>query len=499
MSIFNRIFGGTGDGDEPEREATDLSESETAVEGVGARANGRAIPTEAASVPVPPEVALDELDELDDPLTDPDPLPPPLPPPPGEAERGPRDALLTPPRTVGGVRVAPKRPAPTERASSSPPAAPAAGGTPPRPSARAPLARPKPPPRRPAATVKSATPPAPSTPDGAVRRKRMSSISGAFAAIIDEGGNSAAPPAQSSATDRAAVQQVFDELAANHVDQVRNVMLELQVGDVACSWMETSKATLASLRSMAVEMDNDELVAALDGFVAAIDEAVGSGQSTVTGPRKDQLMKRYARLVELIPRAFALDGERDRREPIIVESLLRQVPGVEKLTIDRLFAAGLSRLDVLMRANAGDMAAAAGIAAATAARIAERMQSYRKSLPTAVAAQDAAAEHGQLRALVDALEQQHGEYESAAAGWSDEHRARKRAARRERERLFLEVRVGLARLGQTERLAELEKQPFKERIRALTAYLEEVEARRPPPAKPPRARTQPDRGSSLGT
>ncbi len=328
----------------------------------------------------------------------------------------------------------------------------------------------------------------------------MSSVSDAFAAIIDDGSNGTAVAAgTSSESDRAAVQQVFDELAANHVNQVRNVMLELQVGDVACSWMETAKATLASLRAMASEMDNGDLVAALDGFVTAIDAAVASGQATVAGPRKDELMKRYERLVELIPRAFALDGERDRREPIIVESLLRQVPGVEKITIDRLFAAGLSRLNVLMKANAGDMAAAAGIAAETAARIVNRMQSYRTSLPSTVAAQDAAAEQSQLRALVDELARQHEEYESAAAGWSDDHRARKRVARRERERIFLEVRVVLARLGQVERLAELEKQPFKDRIRALSAYLDEVKQQRPPAAKQPRARTLPGRGPSLGT
>ena len=494
MSIFNRIFGGTGDGDESDRDESDRAEGVTAVEGMGARTNGRSLRADTAPATAPPEVSIspDDVDDLDDPLTQPDALPPPLPPPPGEPDRSPREALLSPPRTVGGVKVAPKR------AKPRPPPVP--GGTPPRPTARAPKATP---PRRPAATVKSATPPAPAASppsDGAVRRKRMSSSSGAFAAIIDEGSNGTAVVAgTSSESDRAAVQQVFDELATNHVDQVRNVMLELQVGDVACSWMETSKATLASLRAMASEMDNGDLVAALDGFVTAIDAAVASGQATVAGPRKDELMKRYERLVELIPRAFALDGERDRREPIIVESLLRQVPGVEKITIDRLFAAGLSRLNVLIKANAGDMSAAAGIAAETAARIVDRMKSYRSSLPTTVAAQDAAAEQSQLLALVGELTKQHQEYESAAAGWSDDHRKRKRTARSERERIFLEVRVVLARLGEVERLAELEKHPFKDRIRALTTYLGEVKQQRPPAARHSRARTLPGRGPSLGT
>jgi hypothetical protein len=304
-------------------------------------------------------------------------------------------------------------------------------------------------------------------------RRRRSAISEAFDTLLDgaeERGE--AVDGVSSDGDRAAVQEVFDELAAEHVEVVRNIMLELEVSDVVCSWIERSKPPLRSLHKMATAMELHDLSAAIDGFCEAIDAALESGQAVIAGDRKADLQKRYRKLIELIPQAFALEGERDSREPIIVESLLRQVAGVEKITIDKLFAVGLDKLSALIRANAADIAATSGIDGGLAAAIAERFRSYREAVPSAVAAQDADAERIQLKQLLDVLRQHHDDYTAAAAGWSEADRARKREARRLREEAFLQIRVALARLGETQRLAEIEKRPFDQRIAAVERLLE---------------------------
>jgi hypothetical protein len=278
----------------------------------------------------------------------------------------------------------------------------------------------------------------------------------------------------SSESDIAAARSLFDDLAVDHVAQVRDVMLELQQGDVACSWVESSKPALKSLRSMAQQLEQPDLCTALDEFCAAVDAAIASGKTQVDETGKAELNRRYQRLIEMIPKAFQLDAERDRREPIIVECLLRQVPGVERVTIDRLSAAGLGRLAPLLAANAGDMAAAAGIRIELAEAIVARFRAYRATSTSTVAAADAAAEHRELRALISALHAQHEEFVKAATGWSDEAQAKKKAQRKERDQTFLQIKLTLARLGAKDRLAKLEKMPFQDRIADLQRYLSEV-------------------------
>src|SRR5262249_23690262 len=151
-----------------------------------------------------------------------------------------------------------------------------------------------------------------------------------------------------------------------------------------------------------------------------------SGQSQVADARKTELQTKYQKLIELIPKAFELDAERDRREPVIVEILLRQVDGVEDLTIRKLFAVGLGRLMPLLQANAGDIAATSGIPIEVATAIVGRLRGYRDSATSTMTAPDAAAEHKELRGLVASMKKQHDDFEKAASGWSDGDRANKR-------------------------------------------------------------------------
>jgi hypothetical protein len=276
---------------------------------------------------------------------------------------------------------------------------------------------------------------------------------------------------QSSPEDLAAARRVFEDLAIGHVAHVRHVMLELQLGDVACSWVESSRPALRSLRQMAEQMELAPLCKALDDFCAVVDAVIAQGGSQVGAPGKDDLMSRYQRLIELIPQAFELDGERDRREPIIVESLLRQVEGVETLTIDKLRAVGLGRLDTLLAASADEIAVTSGIRPEIAAAIARRLRTYRDTSPATVAAPDAAAAHREMTTLLGVLRKHHDDFERAAAQWSDGARADKRTLRKERDQTFLQIKVTLARMGERDRITRLEKVPFQERIADLERYL----------------------------
>jgi hypothetical protein len=289
----------------------------------------------------------------------------------------------------------------------------------------------------------------------------------------------------STQEDLAEVRRVFNDVAAIHVAQVRDVMLELRYGDAQPSWIESTQPALRSLRAMAGQMELVDLCQALDDFCAAVDAAV-SGRARIDDGAKAELLRRYERLIELIPQAFELDAERDRREPIIVESLLYQIPGVEKRTIERLFAVGLSRLDGLMRATAEELAVVAGLRTELAQAIVAQFQTYRAGASSALAAPDPQAERRQLGDLLIMLSVQNDEYNHASTMWTEDARARKQEARKQREQVFQRIKVALARLGEREQLARLEKLPFGERIASLDRYLS---------ASIPPARSQPGKST----
>jgi hypothetical protein len=481
MGIFSRLFqrgadgadGGGGeppDGDAPDGERPDQAPggviTPAAVTELFATQPAPAAPI-AASAPPPPE-----------------PTPEPTRPPPRVATAAPAANRHS---TLGASAAALPRLDTIPSSAAPPPVRSAPAARAPLPSTLPPSATVRPE-RRPPASGAAARPPSASAPPVARRSK---DISDAFAAILDGGaaapGATAQPPvaARPSAEDervaREASRRLFEELAAVHLGQLKNVMLELQLGEIECAWVASSRPALRSLGAMAEQMELPELATALAAVGAALDAAVASGRSRVEGDEREALQQRYARLVELLPTSFALDGERDRREPIIVEALLRQVPGVEKLTINKLFAVGLDRLQPLLAARGDELVAVAGVQRELADRIEERFRGYRQRAATALAAADASAELAEVGALVTALRGQHDEFEAAAAAWSEEARQRKRALRRERELSFLRITVALARLGETERIARLERLPFGDRLAELDRYLTAAARVLPPP------------------
>src|SRR5262249_24337105 len=135
-----------------------------------------------------------------------------------------------------------------------------------------------------------------------------------------------------------------EDVARVYMSQVRNLMLEVKWGEARAEWLGLCEATLRSLRKMAETMQLADLCEALDGFQKALVEVGQRCQSPVAGADKATLLAAYGPLLKSMPHVFELDAERNRREPIIVEALLRQVPDVEKVTIDRLYSAGLTSL-----------------------------------------------------------------------------------------------------------------------------------------------------------
>jgi hypothetical protein len=223
-------------------------------------------------------------------------------------------------------------------------------------------------------------------------------------------------------------------------------------------------------------MNFQSLHQALADFAEALTIAGADGGTTIEDAARERLLSAYGKLSSELPEAFETEAEQSRREAVIVHSLLLQIPDVRKITVDKLYAAGLTSLDVLFLAKPDDVAATTGIGMRLATRIVEHFQSYRRDIMSAPPNPQRTAERERLTTLAAQLREVHAEYEEAAQGWSDEAAQKKRKLRQARSEALLQVKVLLARLGEFERLGELEKLPFTRKIERLEHYLRESKA-----------------------
>jgi hypothetical protein len=286
------------------------------------------------------------------------------------------------------------------------------------------------------------------------------------------------------ATELEEVRQLFAQLAANHMRQVRDFMIDVKWGEAAVEWIAICQPAVTSLRRAAEKLDLPDLVVALDAFAEGLALAQTTGARVLEGEERDLLLARYEALGAMLPAAFALDMDRSQREAVILQSLLLQVPDVKKVTIDKLYSAGLTSLEAMLLASADDIVATTGIPQATAASIVTHFREYheqnRQSSPDATRAR----ERETIACLVSRLKSEHTEYEQVAEDWSREARDRKKELRAARARTLLDLNVLLARLGEVETLRELERLPFDKKIPFLATFLEEARRKyvAPPPA-----------------
>jgi hypothetical protein len=270
------------------------------------------------------------------------------------------------------------------------------------------------------------------------------------------------------------VRELFEQLAANHMRQVRDFMIDVKWGEATRDWVGVCEPAVRSLRRAGEKLDLPDLCRALDDYHSAL-ESVGRGTDrNIHGDAKTLLLASYDRLLELMPHAFALDSDRTQREMVIVQSLLLQIPDVRKVTIDKLYAAGLASLEVMFAARADEIVQTTGIPLKLAERIVEKIQLYRKELAAAVPDAARTAERSRLAALAKELKRQHVEYEEASAAWSDDASAKKRYLRQARDETLLQVKVVLARLGEVDRLGAMDRLPFQKKVESIEAFLDEA-------------------------
>ncbi len=283
--------------------------------------------------------------------------------------------------------------------------------------------------------------------------------------------------------DMAEVRALFAGIAVAYARPLRDFMIELAWGEPTREWLDVAVPAALALRRAAAAVELPELDAALEGYGAALELA--AGEAALDGGVREMIEGAYARLVEAMPGVFALEGERGRREPVIVRSLLLQVPGVRKVAIDKLYAAGINGLDVFYAARPRELAEATGLEEAVTAAICERFQRYKRELAELSPGKSRERERAELGALTAELHRHHEAHERAAAAWSKDAAARRAEARKDRADTALRIDVLLAHLGEVDLLQSLAKVPFQQKIRELQRYLDEATQKALPPGAPP--------------
>jgi Helix-hairpin-helix domain len=273
----------------------------------------------------------------------------------------------------------------------------------------------------------------------------------------------------------AAVQELFIQIAANYATPLKGFMFELQRGTASKNEIELCRPILDGIRGAVEIMNLPQAIQRISDLDDALLLALSSNERLVNGAIRLRILSSYEALVRIIPEAFRLGDEGEKREDIIIKSLLKQIPGVGCVTLEKLYRAGLGSLDALFLANKEDLAAATGVSGRICELICDKVAQHRQELGTLPddAAQSVwrgrlAAVANSLRDEIDAARAPNG---SPAWPTSEEQRRRN-----QRQLYFLKITVILAEMGELELLGQMHKVSFKRRIQILDEYLARPEA-----------------------
>jgi hypothetical protein len=274
-----------------------------------------------------------------------------------------------------------------------------------------------------------------------------------------------------SAAEESALKELFAQIASSYVGPITDFVGKLRVGPVTTGWVDLCLPAVQSMVRASSSMGYGNIEGALGAFGALLEE-VRSGSAVVDGDDRARVLASYQRLADLLPATFPVvePDPNAESESVILNSLLKQIKGVGRVTIGRLFAAGLVSLEAYYVAEPSDLAAAAGLRPSLAATICERFRTYRDVSELAA---DPDIVLRRLESHVQDLRAAQFEYKKATLEeWYTHAPSRAKArARRARQQCMWKINVALAELGELEFLNEIKDDIYDKRIGRLQAFV----------------------------
>jgi hypothetical protein len=274
------------------------------------------------------------------------------------------------------------------------------------------------------------------------------------------------------------VHELFAEIATAFVRPLREFVAQVRLGRGGKDWVEPCLAACHSVKTAANGVGFNALSTHLEDFQTVLHKAE---KSYGENPEEDEILREeisaaYDQLEQFLPKVFLIPDEQKTPESFIISSILKQVNGVGRPAIRRLFSAGVLTLNAYVTARPTDMAAAAGLPIAIAERIVERFRKYATEPRHRLS--ESEARQARIAGLKECLAQLHAEQGTFLVAvsneWQDPSKApAKVESRRRRQEIMWDVTVLLAELGETETLDKLVRLPFDRRIELLEEIIQQ--------------------------
>jgi hypothetical protein len=265
--------------------------------------------------------------------------------------------------------------------------------------------------------------------------------------------------------------EVFEASAPRALEPVACLALELIWSERApAEWAGRCASALRSLRLAASKLDDAALTSAVDELLAQLRRAEQAGAVIEGEPARD-LLGVYGNLCALIPGLPKPEQELARRDRALVDALLTQVEGLHNAAVHSLEAKGFCASQRLLRSSAEELAGETGLSPELARRIVDTFQAFRREHATMAPDLASSEELRRLSALLEELRVQQMQFEQASTRFRDQDLLDRRLMRAARARSLRRIYVILARLGEVERIGQLERVPFQMKIAELTDYL----------------------------
>ena len=278
-------------------------------------------------------------------------------------------------------------------------------------------------------------------------------------------------------TDQTQNEELFAGIAGNYARPLKDFMYELEAGSAPKEWIEVCRPLLATLSDAGESMELRQITQLINALDKELEEAQKDEGPWPSKSWTERILFIYGKLVELQPAAFTVDESDRRRESIIIHSLLRQIPEVGYVSLEKLYRVGLTSRETLFRAGPRDLVSTAGLSEELSGLICMEVQAYRER--TEGASPEELRERGltRLRKKVPELTEHHLAFDKAknAVDTTGEQADIKRVARGKRRELALEIDLLLAEIGEVELVRKLQSVAFGRRIKRLERFLQSSE------------------------
>lgn len=281
------------------------------------------------------------------------------------------------------------------------------------------------------------------------------------------------PIATASNDDYMGVQDLFAEIAANYARPIKSFIHELMRGPVIMDWIDICRPALETIRKAAEKMEFEVAAKCMNDFSEALSLAANREERLISEEHRDLILAIFEEMVRVLPKTFTIREEEHLREAIIINSLLKQIPEVGRVTMDKLYGVGLTSLDAMFNARPEDLAVTTAIPMWLCEKICVKFNQFKYEIDDSTGEEAQSVLNRRLGTLLAELKRQHEGYEKAAEmEWTQpEFAQQKKQFRQGRQEAALQINIVLAEMEEFELVDSIQKMPFDERIRVLLELL----------------------------